>query len=82
MALAPLMDTEDCPFATMDELAMQLESWREEFQRSCGNETTKSEKVLVMTYGEDVILICKQTTGEFIKLTQTESLCPMSIEMS
>lgn len=68
-AMGKLMDTPECPFNTIDELAMQLERWRHEYQSHCGNESTRKEDIKVMTYQDTVILICKELTGEYIKLT-------------
>lgn len=67
-ALDLILDSEDCPFETADELALQLDHWGTEFQRNCGNHSAKHEPVLIMTYGNHIILICNQQTGEYIKL--------------
>ena len=72
-ALDVVLNTDECPFDTNDELAIQLDHWREEFQSNCGNHTVAKEEIKVITYGEEIILICKEETGEYIKLTVTPS---------
>lgn len=72
-ALDIVLDTDDCPFDSTDELAMKLEQWKEEFQKNCGNHAVAQEEIKVIIYGEDTILICKEETGEYIKLTVTPS---------
>lgn len=67
-ALEHILDTDE-PFEDADALALQLDHWREEFQKNCGNHTAKHEPVIVLAYGNQVILICNQKTGEYIKLT-------------
>lgn len=62
-----IMGTDDWPFDTMEELASQMEHWRAEFQRE-NRGIIASEKVLVMLYGEEVILIANQETGEYVTL--------------
>lgn len=68
-ALGEIMESEDCPFETTNELALQLDHWREEFQKHSGDRHIKKEPVVIITYGDQVILICNQQTGEYIKLT-------------
>jgi hypothetical protein len=68
-ALDIILGTDDCPFDDADELATQLEHWRAEFQANSGNHAVKAEEIKVITYGTDTILLCKELTGEFIKLT-------------
>lgn len=68
-ALGHLIGTEDWPFESAEELAMQLENWREEFQSINGPGIIGHEEVKVMTYGDQVILMVQETAGEFIKLT-------------
>lgn len=63
-----LANTPDWPFPCLDDLAMQLEMWREEFQR-INQALVSKESVKVLTYGEAVILLCDERTGEYIKLT-------------
>jgi hypothetical protein len=67
-ALEEILETEDCPFENATELALQVDHWREEFQRNCGEPNVKREPVVVITYGNQVILICNQASGEYIKL--------------
>lgn len=69
--MGDIMNTPECPFNSIDELAMQLEKWRYEYQSNCGNESTRKEDIKVMTYQNTVVLICKELTGEYIKLTVT-----------
>jgi hypothetical protein len=74
-ALSVLINTEDWPFSNAEELALQLEVWREEYQR-INQGIVAHEPVLVMLYGEKVILIANQSTGEYILFTyQSEALC-------
>ena len=68
-ALDEILESDDCPFSNANELALQLDHWREEFQRNCPDRHVKKEPVVVITYGNQVILICNQQTGEYIKLT-------------
>ena len=68
-ALGDLLDSEDCPFSSNEELALQLDHWKSEFQKQCSLPSVANEVIHVMTYGKEVILICKPETGEFIKLT-------------
>lgn len=79
-ALGDLFDSHECPFDDTDELATRLEIWREEYQSNAGAGLIANEKIKVMTYGNEVILICKEETQELIKLTVTP--CPMNTEMS
>jgi len=75
-----LADTKDWPFETLDELAMQLEVWRDEFQTvNSGKES--SEPVLVSLYGEEIILVCNQETGEFFTLSPIAT-CIQTISIS
>jgi hypothetical protein len=62
-----LANTPDWPFACPDELAQQLELWREEFQQINGG-IIGCEQVKVLLYGEDTILMTEEVRGEFIKL--------------
>jgi hypothetical protein len=80
-ALAHLIGTEDWPFATTDELAMQLEYWRHEYQLHNSNLIQVKEEIKVMIYGDEVILLCKEVTGEFIKLT-LQDLCEPNTAIS
>lgn len=66
-----LSDDAECPFSTIDELALQLIHWQEEFKKHSGNESIKLEEVEISCYGEDAILIAKPSTGEHILLTVT-----------
>ena len=66
-ALGDLANTPEWPFATLDAMAMQLEKWRAEFQE-INHGMVDTESVKVLTYGEEVILICDEQRGEFIKL--------------
>ena len=68
-ALDEIMDSQDCPFDTTHELAMQLDQWREEFQKNSGDRHVEKEPVVIITYADQVILVCNQQTGEYIKLT-------------
>lgn len=78
-SLTVLMDTEDWPFDSAEELALQLEVWREQFQR-INSGIVGAEPVLVMLYGEEVILIANQATGEYILFTYSiNELCPPKI---
>ncbi len=67
-AIAPMLDSEDCPYATNEELALQLDQWKVLFQKNCKSPAVATEIIHVMVYGKEVILICKPETGEFIKL--------------
>lgn len=68
-SIGHLVDTEDWPFDSIEELALQLEVWRNEFTRINPPHCLPKEDIKVMYYGEETILICKEETGEFIKLT-------------
>lgn len=74
-ALGFLINTEDWPFESMNDLAMQLEYWRDYFTRINPPSVLPKEDIKVMLYGQEVILICKELTGEFIKLTLIQELC-------
>jgi hypothetical protein len=67
-ALGSLLNTSDWPFACLDDVAMQLELWRAEYQEINAGRVA-SEAVSILTYGDEVILICDQQTGEYIKLS-------------
>ncbi len=67
-SLDVLMNTPDWPFETIDNLAYQLELWREEYQ-TINAAMVGHEQVKILTYGEEVILICDEVRGEFIKLS-------------
>jgi len=74
-SLGNLIDTEDWPFDTCEEVAMQLEKWRAEFQAANGKGIIAHEEVTVTTYGEEVILIKQDSIGEYIQLTLTNQPC-------
>lgn len=74
-ALDLILDSEDCPFDTADELAIQLDSWRAEYQRNCGNHSAAQEPILITVYGNEIILVCNQETGEYLKLTVITQPC-------
>lgn len=63
--------TDEPVLETVDEMAKQLEYWRSEFCRY-DNELTShwGDLVTVATFGEEVILVSDQRSGEFIKLTK------------
>jgi hypothetical protein len=68
-----MMDTEDWPFTNAEHLATELETWRQEFQIT-NKGLISSEPVLILLYGENVILIANQKTGEYLLFTYiTES---------
>lgn len=61
----------DAVFEDMDQLASQLEQWRSEFcHREADLESHWGDQVTVMLYGNEVILISDQRSGEFIKVTE------------
>lgn len=59
----------DHVFGCLDELATNLETWRAEF---CQGELEChwGDQVTVMVYGNEVILISDQRSGEFIKVKE------------
>lgn len=73
-----LSDTDEWPFDTLEELAMQLEVWRDEFQR-INSGVIASEPVLVSLYGDEIILVCNQATGEFFTLNLSTSCIPTTL---
>lgn len=81
-AIGHLWDTEDWPFETMDDLAMQLEHWREDFTRINPPRVLPKEDIKVLLYGEEVVLIVKEETGEFIKLTLNTAPCTANLQTS
>lgn len=60
---------QDHVFASLDELATNLETWRSEF---CRGDLAYhwGDQVTVMVYGNEVILISDQRSGEFIKVKE------------
>lgn len=69
--LSDLLTSDENPFEDTDELATSLENWRHEFQSHSGQAAVIAEPVKVFIYGADVILICNELTGEWVKLTVT-----------
>lgn len=67
-ALEVVLETDECPFETADELALQLDHWREEYQKNSGNHSIRNEPILILTYGNHIILIANQATGDYLKL--------------
>jgi len=67
-ALDVVLETDDCPFETTDELALQLDHWRSQFQKYANDAFIASQPVLIMTYGNNVILIANQATGDYLKI--------------
>lgn len=64
---------EENVFGSMDELATQFEYWRSEFCRKERDlECHWGDQVTVMLYGEDVILISDQRSGEYIKMSKLD----------
>lgn len=59
----------DHVFADLDELATNLETWRSEFCK-VDLEYHWGDQVTVMVYGNEVILISDQRSGEFIKVKE------------
>ncbi|PRY90621.1 hypothetical protein [Mongoliibacter ruber] len=61
----------DHVFDSLDQLAITLEEWKSEFCRpeKNGNEH-QGDHVLIILYGDDLILICDQASGEFIKVKE------------
>lgn len=59
----------DHVFNNLDELATNLESWRSEFCRG-ELECHWGDQVTVMVYGNEIILISDQRSGEFIKVKE------------
>ena len=74
--LSDILSSDENPFDDTDELATCLEKWRHEFQGHSGRKDVTHEPVKVMTYGADVILICNELTGEWVKLTVTPETTP------
>ena len=72
-SLSYLMNTEDWPFDSVDELAYQLEVWRAEFEKT-NSEIITSEPVTISIYGKEVILIANEKTGEHILFTYIPSI--------
>jgi hypothetical protein len=61
----------DHVFDDMDQLASQLELWRSEFcNRESDLQCHWGDQVTVMVYGNEVILISDQRSGEFIKVKE------------
>jgi hypothetical protein len=57
-------------FTCIDHYADSLERWKVEFIEACGkSKVHQGDMITVATYGDDVILISDQRSGEFIKLT-------------
>lgn len=67
--IAPVIETDDCPFDSTEELALQLDRWRMDFQKRNPTHNESIEPVIIIQYAQQVILICNQKTGEYIKIT-------------
>lgn len=56
-------------FTCIDHYADSLERWRVEFIEACGEiKAHYGDLVTIATYGDEVILISDQRSGEFVKL--------------
>ncbi len=72
-SLSHLMNTEDWPFESAEELAYQLEVWRADFEKTNSGIITP-EPVQISLYGKEVILIANEKTGEHILFTYIPSI--------
>lgn len=62
--------TKESPFICIEQYADSLERWRVEFIEARQEiEAHYGDLVRIATYGNEVILISDQRSGEFIKLT-------------
>jgi hypothetical protein len=69
MALVQSQFKTEVIFENVDELAAQLEAWRVEYIRDQKHlESHWGDQVTVVTYGQEVILVSDQRSGEFIKM--------------
>ncbi len=69
MALVQSQFKKEVIFENVDELAAQLEAWRVEYIRDQKHlESHWGDQVTVVTYGQEVILVSDQRSGEFIKM--------------
>jgi hypothetical protein len=73
-AIRSVDDRQEPIFKSLDELATKLEQWRVEFMEECKELAYHwGDMVTVATYGNEVILISDQRSGEYIKILFTSN---------